>query len=96
MIIMINLFIPTLPGMLLSSVSLGLLSDKYGRISCLKTGFTISIVSTFLAIFAHNYLLFNVAILLMSYAQVGVGNALCTLGEYQPSATLKPLQDKYR
>lgn len=67
--------------MLLSSVTLGWLSDRYGRMSCIRTGFVISISATILAILAHNYLLLNLAILLMSYAQVGVGNALCTLGE---------------
>lgn len=68
--------------MLISSVTLGLLSDKYGRLFCAKLGFVISILATSGAFLTHNYYLFNVCIMLISYAQVGAANALCTLGEF--------------
>lgn len=67
--------------MLISSVTLGQLSDKYGRLRCIQISFAISLVSTLGAILSPNYLLLNVFICLMSYAQAGAGNALCTLGE---------------
>lgn len=69
-------------GMLLSSVTLGLLSDKFGRLCCIRTGFVISILATIGAILSHNYFLLNICFVLMSYAQVGVANAICTLGEF--------------
>lgn len=65
--------------MLISSVTLGLLSDKFGRLRCIQLAFAGSMLATGVAIFSHNYLLLNVCIFLMSYAQVGAANALCTL-----------------
>lgn len=67
--------------MLVSSVTLGLISDKYGRMCCIQVGFVISLLTTIGAILAQNYLLLNGLFMLMSLAQVGVANALSTLGE---------------
>lgn len=67
--------------MLISSVTLGLLSDKYGRKRMISVGFVISILATISALFARNYLLLNIAYMLMSFSQVGVANALCVLGK---------------
>lgn len=67
--------------MLISSVTLGLLSDRYGRLCCIQVGFVISMLATIGAILSHNYFLLNVCFMFMSLAQVGVGNALSTLGK---------------
>lgn len=68
--------------MLISSVTLGLLSDRFGRISCVLTGFLISVLATIGASLVSNYFLLNLCFMLMSFGQVGVANALCTLGEF--------------
>lgn len=68
--------------MLLSSIVLGVVSDRFGRMRCIQFGFFVSMFSTIAAIVARNYTAFNVIILLTSFAQVGVTNALCTLGEF--------------
>lgn len=68
-------------GMLISSVTLGLLSDKYGRKRMIWIGFVISVLATISALLAQNYLLLNISYMLMSFSQVGVANALCILGK---------------
>lgn len=68
--------------MLISSVTLGLLSDRIGRIKNIKIGMAIGILATIGAIFAHNYFLLNLCFLLMSYGQVDVANAISCLGEF--------------
>lgn len=65
--------------MLISSVTLGLISDKLGRLVCVKAGLLLGALATGVAIVSHNYILFNVCIFFMSYAQAGAANALCTL-----------------
>jgi len=67
--------------MLLSSVTLGLLSDRFGRLSCVRVGFLISILATIGAFMAESYFLLNICLLLMSFAQVGAANALSTMGK---------------
>lgn len=67
--------------MLISSVTLGQLSDKYGRLRCTQIGVAISLLATLGAIVAPDYLTLNICVCLISYAQAGVGNALCTLGK---------------
>lgn len=67
--------------MLISSVTLGLFSDKFGRLRCIQMGLAISLCANVCAIISGDYFLFCACILLMSYAQVGVANALCTLSE---------------
>jgi len=69
--------------MLISSITLGVFSDKYGRLRCIKFGFVISVLANLAAILAHDYYLFCASILLMSYAQVGAANALNTLRKYR-------------
>ena len=68
-----------LTGMLVSSVTLGLLSDRLGRLRCIHFGYSLALLANLAAIFAPNYFLLNICIFLMSYAQVGAANALCTL-----------------
>ena len=65
----------------MSSLTLGLVSDKFGRLRCLQLGTVISCLANLVAIFSHNYYLFCVCIMLMSYAQVGAANALNALGK---------------
>lgn len=68
--------------MLVSSVTLGLLSDRLGRLRCTQFGYALAILANLAAIFSPNYFLLNICIFLMSYAQVGAANALCTLRKY--------------
>ena len=65
--------------MLASSVTLGLVSDKLGRLRCIRIGFYLALAANLVALLAHSYSLLNVCIFLMSYGQVGAANALCTL-----------------
>lgn len=74
--------------MLASSVTLGLFSDRFGRLRCVQLSFVISTLANGVAILAHDYYLFSACILLMSYAQVGAANALCTLRKYRLRSTL--------
>jgi nitrate/nitrite transporter NarK len=67
--------------MLVSSVTLGLLSDKLGRLRCIQVSFLISCLANVVALVARDYFLFCACIAAMSFAQIGAGNALCTLSK---------------
>ena len=67
--------------MLVSSVTLGVFSDKFGRLRCIQLGFALSMLANVLAILARDYYLFCACVALMSYAIVGSANALCTLSK---------------
>lgn len=60
---------------------MGVLSDKYGRMACVEGGIALSILATLGAVLSNDYWLLNACVLAMSFAQVGVANALCTLGK---------------
>lgn len=69
-------------GMLVSSVTLGLVSDKFGRLRCIRLAFVIAALANAFAIVTSNYFLFCACIFLMSYALVGAANALSTLRKF--------------
>uniref|UniRef100_A0A6G1SN62 Solute carrier family 22 member 5 n=1 Tax=Aceria tosichella TaxID=561515 RepID=A0A6G1SN62_9ACAR len=78
-----------LAGMLVSSITLGLFSDKFGRLRCVQVGFAIACLANIVALFARDYFLFCACISIMSFAQVGAANALCTLAMEATSPRLR-------
>lgn len=70
--------------MLISSVTLGLFSDKFGRLRCIQTALVISSTANTIALFTRDYYVFCACIMVISYAQVGAANALCALRKYAP------------
>lgn len=81
--------------MLISSVTLGLFSDNFGRLRCIQLSFIISCLANTVALVAQNYFLFCACIALMSYAQVGAANALCTLRKYLDRNTRPEFENLY-
>lgn len=65
----------------MSAIALGLVSDRYGRLVCLRVGQLLAILATLLAILAPNYAALNAAYAVMSFALIGVENTLVTLSK---------------